>query len=657
MMNAQAFWRVVVWCLCLAGGRCLEAQPISSPVSDPRYDQIRGAYWGIKDVVFAAEQLRKVQRSGLNTVLLKDGGFPIREQIWQGWGEQSHEYNLRLLPVINFAGQSERAALQGVYRPYVPRSGQSLLSIPCPLDEGYWQASIGQRLEQLADLAQKTAIAGGVFDTEMYGGEIAVYTDVCLCDVCWQQFFHSTQYAWPLTRVKPEDRFQYLIDQQWLERYTTVQAERLQAILASIAQRIHLIQPDFAPGIMAYTDSWFYRGLLCGLGTPAKPVYVFTENTYLQGYTRAVEQQQHALDTWQCSEDPGDVLSHRIAYVPGLWLGRFFPQDVAPQLFALATHSAGYWFFTAESLWAEEPLDEPYSLHGVPDDYWEAFQLANDELDVLAQASTTSERPRLTPVYVTSYYDASHTRLLPPPSLAAFMQRVADWDFARQPSSAAPHIADPITWRGRVLLHGFKTSDLPATAPDAATTIRITHLPLAAYTDPSRYMLFDQEGQLLMQGTLDANHTTIALAVMAEYHGLVSLLVDSGANAAHVEMVGFPAVVEASVTFPLATNATARSYTLYVPPNQAMITVRGYCSTGEAASVAFRSPLNQEIQRYVMTDFVDIRFPVSPQIHTIPDSFIEQTLWEVTIAPVENAIFDDVQLHLYNHEFPYLLLE
>jgi hypothetical protein len=131
--------------------------------------------------------------------------------------------------------------------------------------------------------------------------------------------------------------------------------------------------------------------------------------------------------------------------------------------------------------------------------------------------------------------------------------------------------------------------------------------------------------------------------------------------------VGLPSVLEASTTFPMATNSTIRSYKLYVTPEQPTITVRGYCSNGEAASLSFSSPQNQEVQRVTVESFTDIRFSV-PQTqsmhyldHGIPQaesaSLDQKHLWEVTVEPAEGTIFDDVKFHLYNHEFPYLIIE
>lgn len=672
-MGLSAFWYLILWCLIGLSNGLLYAQT-PALIVDVERGRIRAAYWGIKNIVYAEEQLRRLRASGFNSALIKDGGFPIREYLWQGWGDQSRQQKIRLFPVINFAGQSERSALQAVYRPYVNRHGETLPGTPCPLDVEYWNASIGQRFEQLAHLSKRTGIAGVIFDTEMYGGEIAIYGDVCLCDVCWQRFFQTTQHA--LTKLKPEYRFDYLGEHHLVEQYTLSQEKQLQELVSPIEQRIHAIQPSLALGVMAYNSSWFYQGLLCGLGTAANPLNVFSEISYLQGYTPHIEQQQRALTAVPCpacSQEKQGMCQPSAAYVSGLWLGRFFPDDVPSQLYNLATNTAGYWLFTAESLWAEEPLAEPYALHGNPEDYWNAFKIANDELQAFSQAPA-SYQTNLEPVYQASFYDDGCKQLLTQASLTTFMHHVASW-YSNSEQRTTSQRSKPITFRGRVLLHSFKTPDTTPLHADNITKqtnepsgkIRITHVQLATYTDITHYTLFDSEGRILMQGRLDASHKVVELSLMPEFSGLLSLLVDSGANASQVQFFGLPSVLEASTTFPMATNSTIRSYKLYVPPEQSKITIRGYCSTGEAASLSFRSLQNQEIQRYTVIDFTDIRFPVPPaqsmnssvqeEVHLETSAFAKNNLWEVTVNPVEDTIFDDVQFHLYNHEFPYLIIE
>ena len=133
-------------------------------------------------------------------------------------------------------------------------------------------------------------------------------------------------------------------------------------------------------GILAYQNNWFYKGLIRGLGTTSNPVMVFSETSYIRGYTPYVNQENNnIIGTQNNSTQP-------IArYIPDVWLGRFFPEDIPSQLYNLAIHTDGYWIFTADSLWSAAHQSGPYALHGSNEDYWVAFKKANDELKAFSR--------------------------------------------------------------------------------------------------------------------------------------------------------------------------------------------------------------------------------------------------------------------------------
>lgn len=686
MFPKQSLILLILWIHIMMSIDVLHAQTGERSL-DMVLAQIRAAYWGIKDVTLAEEQLRQLKAHGFNAALIKDGGYPVRENLWQGWGEYSQHQEIKLFPVLNFAGQSEIGALQGTYTPYISTDGTVLQKTPCPLDARYWEASIGRRFEQLARLSKRVALSGILFDTEMYGSEIAIYNDVCLCDVCWSAFFMMAQQHVP--GVEAKNRREYLADHGLLERYTQFQEHRLQTILTPIGQRLHMINPALMLGIVAYKDTWFYRGLLCGLGTPENPIAVFSETSYLQGYTPHIHQQKRILSASPCaaaSNNGVSTLQPLAHYIPGLWLGRFFPEEVSSQLYNLATHTYGYWIFTADSLWSEIPLEEPYALHGKPDEYWRALQKANEELRAFSSAPA-SHQSQLAPVYQSSFYDHTQERLITQPSLSSLMQVMA-FNKALKSQWRLSQPSEPITYRGKVLLHCYhdpsltlpradetgvasstvsQASQSSAVEPAASGSIKIMHIQLGQYTDTTHYTLFDAEGIVLMEGHLKTDRSCVELSFSPEISGLVSLLVDSGTNASQVMFSGVPFAIEASTTFPLATNMTARSYTLYVPPEQSWLTVRAYCSTNEVALLSFYSPDNRITEHCEVTGFTDFRIPLS-QRHSgelpgdasarpLEPALVEKHFWKLAVSPVPQTIFDDVQFHLYNHEFPYLFVD
>jgi hypothetical protein len=90
-------------------------------------------------------------------------------------------------------------------------------------------------------------------------------------------------------------RAAYLEQHGLFEAYARLQESRLQQILTPIAQQLYSLNPALALGFLAYVDNWFYHALIRGLGTVARPVLVFSETTYIRGYTPEVLAQQQGI--------------------------------------------------------------------------------------------------------------------------------------------------------------------------------------------------------------------------------------------------------------------------------------------------------------------------------------------------------------------------
>jgi hypothetical protein len=438
--------------------------------------KIQAAFWGINSVEQGEEQLRLLKTYGFNTALVNDSGYQVKENLWLGWGEIADKYAISLFPIHSFAGTDEIKVLRGKFRPYVNRQGTVFPSTPCPLDEDYWNVSIGQRFAQLAQISKSTHLAGILFDTEMYGSDVSVYPDFCFCDACWRKFIQAKQQGISTTIAK-ENRFDELIEYNLFQQYANFQQEQLQTILAAIEKQVHSINPNLWLGFLAYVDNWFYRGLIRGLGTTAKPVLVFSESTYIRGYTPSVTEEKMLIEgkaesrsteaqklrrseeqktegERELNENPRPIAR----YIPGLWLGRFFPEDIPSQAYNLAIHTAGYWIFTAYSLWTDEQKSGHYTLHGSNQEYWLAFKQANDELQQFSQAPETYQSD-LPPVYLSSFYDASQNRLITQSSLKYLLHDIGVSgipESIRSQESYAHQNTPEIVYRGKTLFHCLK---------------------------------------------------------------------------------------------------------------------------------------------------------------------------------------------------------
>lgn len=612
--------------------------------------RIQAAYWGIKPIKQAEEQLHLLKTHGFNTALVKDGNYLVREDLWQKWGHLAEKQGILLFPVLNFAGKQEIKNLYKKYPPYTDRYGRVFDRTPCPLDRMYWNLAIKERWAQLARLSTSTALIGIIFDTEMYGGDLSIYSDHCFCDSCWNTFLQTITASMP--DVPREERFRYLSQHALLEHFNSFQEEQLQKILESIEHEIHRINPHLPLGFLAYQNNWFYKGLIQGIGTNVNPVMVFSETTYIHGYTPYLTHEQVLIKE--------KVPSGHARYIPGLWLGRFFPDDLPSQLYALAIHADGYWIFTADSLWSNGQSTGDYALHAEKEDYWKAIKKANDELLEFSRNPDTYQSS-LPQVYLSSFYSTAHNRLVTQPSLKYFLHHIASgYKSHGQKFSKSSQVK--IRYRGKVLLHGFR--EVEDGRSDRAETISITHIPLGQYIDETHYILFDEQGTPIWKDTLSRQNRSVNITLPPHISGLISLLVNSGANAAHVIFANMPFIIEASSTFPLSTINTAQTYAFSLKPGQERVKLRTYCSTGETALLSVQSPDNNVIEQYALVDWGDIHvtLPISPQNKTTASSDsqssfkMNEKFWEIVVGPIPSKTFEDVQFYFYDEEFPYLLV-
>ncbi len=606
---------------------------------------IRAAYWGIGTKGEAREQLELLAAHGLNTALVKDVNYVLREDLWRDWGKLAEKRHVQLFSVINFKGRRESEYLAASFRPFVNRSGTMFSQTPCPLDSEYWEASIGSRFRQLARLAKTTPLTGLLFDTEMYLTDFPLYSDVCFCDQCWQDFSQTVGWGAEIPR---EERGEYLDAHQAGADYVELQEKHLNEIVRGIAAEVYAIAPELQMGFLAYRDTWFHHSLIKGLGTPDSPILVFSELSYVVGFSQYLQRELQSV----APQSPDADTNQQVHYIPGIWLGRFFPEDIASQVYALATHAKGYWVFTADSLWPGGQNSGAYALHGNAEAYWAALKKANDELRKY-HAAPARFRSTLPPIYLSSFYDQRKNRLITETSLNDFMYAVLLYRLQkRQPialgDTSIEEFHAPIIYRGKALFHSLKNPLLS----NLDGRIRVTHEPLADYPEPTRYRVFDKHGELFEQGSLDSEHTSVEIVLAKEIIGIISILVDSGRNAARVSFENLPYVVEASTTFPLSTINSAHAYIVHVDAHTPRMTLRASCSGQETAMLSVAFPDTGLGEQQEIADFTEIRVPFDAL-----GALERPNIGIVRITPVANRMFEDVQWYLYNEKFPYVLTE
>jgi hypothetical protein len=635
---------VCVQCLCLVA--LLHAE---TPL---KQGSLLAAYLSLTSPEQAEERFRLAHQYGCNAALIADGRYQLQTEWWQAWGQIAGKYDIQMMPVLNFAVPRELRETPGSYRPYVTRDGEVYQKTPCPADETYWNVVIGERFARLAELATTTAITGVAFDTEMYGSDISLYTDLCYCDACWQEFMNAEPSFDPnAASLGKEARFDYLITHQLLQRYTMVQWERVRTILSQIEQRVHRIHPHLQLGFLCYLHNWFYMALVQGLGTPENPVLVFSESSYVLGYTPYVDQERDK------------VLGNQqiVRYIPGLWLSRFFPHDLPAQLTDLATHTDGYWIYTADSIWTDDPKSKGESVHGSSQEYWSAIKKANDELLRLASDSDLTART-IPAVNQASFYDAAQRRLSRASALRQLFALLGAQASGLPSGSADMRSALPAgkmpalpIYRGQTLVHCLRPT---------GGSVQITHVPVARNTDPElfklpgdgtspiEYIVFDDEGQVVQEGNVKPPESSKTIELPANREGVASLLITSGLNGVQMKTSGFTGVVEASSTFPLEIFFDSPpleegvTWGLYVPTGQQWLKFQAHCPPPESAVLSIQSPETALSPRTRISGFTEFQIDL--------DSASDSKFWTITTAPDAPAPFGDVRLYLYDAEFPYV---
>ncbi|MCP4398069.1 MAG: hypothetical protein GY801_12325 [bacterium] len=559
-------------------------------------------------------------------------------------------YGIRLFPIFSFAGTAEIEALQGTFAPYVNRDGKIFASTPCPLDGEYWVRSIAERFSQFATLSTLVPLAGILFDTEMYGSDMSVYHDLCFCDLCWNEFLQmlalsggsQAKHFEAARFLSVTQRFSYLSRHNLQRHYTNFQEKRLEEIISRLEKHVHRIQPHIPLGFLAYVDNWFYRALIRGLGTPAQPVFVFSETWYVRGYTPLLLQERTKILSLRSEFDLHKGERPIARYIPGLWQGRFFPDDLPQQVFNVAVHSDGYWIFSADSLWSEKHRTGHYALHGSRQDYWTAFRTANTELQEFSKSPDTYES-HLPSVYTASFYDSVQQTLQTQPALVDLLKQLAMQQNTEQ-------LRADVDFRDTALFHCMNVSK--------KGSLRISFMPDQPFYERLSYKLFDREGVLQISGKLQNASQTIKIELSPLPAEKLSLLINSGANASSFSFEGIPCLLEASSTFPFSPFTLPQKYGIYVPDDNTQIKLRAF-SPGEKkkAVITIQAPDRRLEKSLDVAEFTEAQ--------VLTDSrrrqwFLKQAEqfsqeWAITIHPA-TVRTPDILLYFYDESFPYLLI-
>ena len=324
--------------------------------------------------------LNNMSQSRMNLAMVKFGHMrqPIgKHKGLAKWAWACQEAGVQFMPVFNLWGDDEKNWIHSKYHLYY--SGKELRQTPCPLEIAVYRETVHNRMLELARLSLSVPIAGAIIDLEMYGGDISLYPDYCLCDYCFERFIAGRTVDKPLPLDRRED---YLVKSKQLEDYRAFAGHYIEQLAQQTKEQVRSIAPNFVIGaLLLDSRSTYVKSMAKGLGDKYLPVYVFSEQTYLGGYSDYIKTVQKRFS----DEDIHAEL------VVGIWQNKFPLENLAEQYYHCAKNSAGYWTYTMESLSNKFKKSLPFDKAA----YWRAIGVANGELSKLGINSKYKSRLRI----------------------------------------------------------------------------------------------------------------------------------------------------------------------------------------------------------------------------------------------------------------------
>ncbi len=321
-----------------------------------------------------ADKLALFKRYGMNALITHAGDA----KTFALWAREAKKSHMHLFGVVGASFDGQQA---GMRRCVFGNGYESIL--PCPVEDRYWR-------EVLTDLAVRIAkdsrqpdreISGILIDWEMYansnkGGQI-YYTDACYCDHCFAAFLKHKARPDGCSQVALGDRMKWLKTQGLFEEYHPYLQEQVKRFASQLREQVAAVTPDFFVGFYPVPHNWHLKGVAQGLGTPQHPMILWATSTYGGGGPSKIS------DNWR-----KELLAEGIhCYYSGGMLLRFYSAANLPKnIFEIARKTDGYWLFTVHTLCIGEDAQngDYYLSAGSRDDYLQAIERANSELDRLA---------------------------------------------------------------------------------------------------------------------------------------------------------------------------------------------------------------------------------------------------------------------------------
>jgi hypothetical protein len=575
--------------------------------AQPGY-RIRGGWLGAEDI----RLVEPAAQAGIDTLLVAFFRLRVplngalREQLVQ-WATTCRRHGIDFWPTFGYLTEFEPGWV-GPYRQYVSGNGVRARHTPCPLDADFWRRTVEARCLLLADLSRQYPITGVVLDAEMYGADKPAFVDVCYCGDCVARTLQEA--GRDPSPPYPDARRQWLTDIGLLEQHFAMARRGVQQLADQTRARVGAIAPDLLLGALAIDmPQPVAEGMLLGFGRPERPVYDFSESTYVAGYTNYVPQAQARMER----------LGAYARMVCGVWQTKFLARTLPAHLYECARNSAGHWIYTLADF--NKPDSGP--LPGNPVDYWAAIRRANDELDQLARD----------PDYQTSL--TIEPFVLPPkPVTARGVARLDLVPLAPPTGQAVP----PAQLRNSNILYLYRAAGRQA-------TLSLRLVSIANIRDGGQYLVISPDGQALTRGDLLEFDKPLDVELPGEQAGLHALVLGAGSNVIRVEGHQ-PYAITASSTSP------ARLFivipTLYLLANAGQREVVLQMGVGGEAERVRAVVTQNDRVRFdgVLTDTRKVALPIDPAA--------AQRILKIDVQRVPGAVRESFSVAVLSGAYPFV---
>lgn len=470
-------------------------------LNKPLAARLRGGYMSESNF----KLLVMMSQNGMNAAIPKFGSIEVpfsesSKAMLRKWSDECKRLNMAFMPVFNWWGRNEDRWIKD-YNHVVTESGKYLEKTPCPYTQDFWDRFITPRFVAISQALGGRSLAAICVDMEMYGAEIVGYQGGCYCDACFARYYQAKGRSGKFPA--PADRARIIKGSHELDAYQAVQREAARSFASACREAVHKVRPGLRLGVLHLDQPIpVQQGFALGFGTSKLPVFCLTERTYSNGYTPYIASVQESFRKMGAFVD----------LLVGIWQSRYPPENITEQLYHCSKDSYGYWIYTMQTF--EKP--EYHPLPGTPEKYWAAIQMANLELDNLANYR--------------NYQTALQIRQFEPPSFPLPWSDFQNYDLISRSGTTRPM---PVVWlRGTNWIYFFaKQGDRIA--------FEVTRKQIGRYVDSVRIGLVSPAGTHLAEGTAK-KYQPAELRAIAPETGVYGLVVVAGAVAAEITKASHP---------------------------------------------------------------------------------------------------------------------